>query len=125
MINGKIYPYPTIIYLMVIFSYLLISIHQGQAQVIDSSQLDCEFINSSAAVITPEGIKSVNVFCDFTEKEPQLDFKELPSQQQSSTKIVGISWGKLYNLNGNICRDFATSTVCLTPQAAANLRWKN
>lgn len=124
MINCKNYPYSTIIYLIVYFSYLFIFIPQGKAQIIDSSQLDCELINSGAAVVTSEGIKSVNMFCDFIEKQTQLEVLEIPSQQQSSTKIEKLAWGNPYNLNGNICRDFATSTVCLTPQSAAKLRWK-
>ncbi|AFZ56859.1 hypothetical protein H6G54_02850 [Anabaena cylindrica FACHB-243] len=94
----------------------------SQAQVIQPNQLDCENVESSAMVMTTEGVKTVSMFCDFQEKREQK-FTDVKSQQQQTQSIPRPSLGKPYELNGNVCRNQGADMICLTPQGASNLRW--
>lgn len=97
---------------------LIISHLPTQAQeIIKSSELNCQNISQNALVSTPEGIKAVSVYCDFTENISNY-------QQRRKPVNTELSWSKSYYLNGNICRDSSTSTICLTPESAAKLGWK-
>ncbi|MGM3309657.1 hypothetical protein ACSQ6I_27365 [Anabaena sp. WFMT] len=97
----------------------------SQAQIIQPEQLDCENVESRAMVITTEGVKSVSMFCDFEEKTEQR-IKVIEKPSVNTQTIPRPSLGKPYELKGNICRgqDQGADIICLTPQGAANLRWR-
>ncbi|BAZ33981.1 hypothetical protein NIES4074_64950 (plasmid) [Cylindrospermum sp. NIES-4074] len=101
----------------------LFSTIPAQAQTIDSSQLDCEYVNPNAMVITSEGTKPVSMFCDFQEKTEQK-FTEVEKPPLNTQTIPRPSLGNSYELNGNVCRNQGIDTICLTPQGATNLRWR-
>jgi hypothetical protein len=90
-----------------------------QAQIIATNELDCDQVNSQAWVYTLEGIKPITFFCDFAEKQPQLD----DEKQQIKIQTVKLYWGQPYYLEGNVCRDASIGTICFTPRDATKLRW--
>lgn len=83
---------------------------------VDASEVDCNKVISDATVETTEGLRTVSFYC-----HAQSD-----NSQQTAPNIQTIprfSWQAPYWLNGNVCRERVTETVCLTPQEATNLRW--
>jgi hypothetical protein len=77
------------------------------------SQIDCS--NPPAdilAIQVPAGLLRLDEYCQV----------QGPVQQQQRSDAI--LWGPVYQIGNSICRDRAgVNTVCVTPEAAARLRW--
>jgi hypothetical protein len=82
-----------------------------QAQVPEQPPaVDCGLLHRTDIVL-PRGVATnIANYCH-TQVEARLEQRD----QQS--------WSEPYLENGSICRDRNIDTVCVTPAAAANLRW--
>lgn len=74
-------------------------------------------------VMTSEGLKPIEMFCDRAEQEEQVVKVDVVTQVVP--KIPQKPFGKPYKMNGNVCRDRSGDLICVTPKSAPRLKGGN